>query len=97
MIPLSFMKKDEKERRKTVDQYYQYLIEKGRRGSFLDVIEQWCEHYLKSIEGVDYSFEMVIKAEPNILDKIRIRVDTELKKRAINYGLKHMTPKNKEK
>ena len=43
MIPLSFMKKNEKVRRKTVDQYYQYLMEKGRRGSFLDVIEQWCE------------------------------------------------------
>lgn len=97
MIPLSFMKKDEKERRNTVDQYYQYLMEKGRRGSFLDVIEQWCERYLKSIEGVNYSFEMVIKAELNILEKIRIRVDTALKKRDINNGLKHMTPKNKEK
>lgn len=97
MIPLTFIKKDEKERSKIVDKYYQYLMEKERRERFLKIIEQWCEFYLRNIDGVDYSFEMVIKAEPNILEKIKIRIDTELKKRDINNGLKHMTPKKKEK
>lgn len=97
MIPLTFIKKDEKERRKIVDQYYQYLMGKERRKSFLEIIERWCEFYLKNIDGVDYSFEMVIKAEPKILEKIKIRIDTELKKEDINRKLKHITPKKKEK
>ena len=78
MLPLTFMKKSEKERDLIVNRYYDYLREKKRERKHIEKIENWCETYLNKIDSVDYSFEMVIKANPDTLKKIKLRIDEKL-------------------
>ncbi|MEY8336552.1 hypothetical protein AALB16_00760 [Lachnospiraceae bacterium 62-35] len=92
MLPLTFMKKSEKERDLIVNRYYDYLREKKRERKHIEKIENWCETYLNKIDSVDYSFEMVIKANPDTLKKIKLRIDEKLRKKDINKELEHLTP-----